>query len=48
MYYGTVDTNPGETGIMAINAAVKISGSSHGTEGYQSTRGKNHCRISLK
>ena len=24
MYYGTVDTNPGETGIMAINAAVKL------------------------
>ncbi len=24
MYYGTVDTNPSETGIMAINAAVKL------------------------
>jgi ABC-type sugar transport system substrate-binding protein len=24
MYYGTVDTNPGETGIMGINAAVKL------------------------
>jgi ABC-type sugar transport system substrate-binding protein len=24
MYYGTVDTNPGETGIMAINAAIKL------------------------
>jgi ribose transport system substrate-binding protein len=24
MYYGTVDTNPSETGVMAINAAVKL------------------------
>jgi ABC-type sugar transport system substrate-binding protein len=24
MYYGTVDTNPSETGVMAINAAIKL------------------------